>query len=440
MEQKTIIVCNFMIIIEKQIAELKVYEKNARTHPEKQIELLCKNIEKFGFTVPLLLDKDNVVIAGHGRILAMKRLNRETVPCVIMDNLTEEEVKALRLADNKLAELSDWNMEIVIDELKELNMAGFDLTMTGFDGDLILEPEKKDEELPESPDTLAQPGDIWQLGRHRIMCGDSTDPEAVARLMNGERAAMVWTDPPYNVDYGAALENAREGIMNDSMSKADFRTFLDKVCANLTAYSDGGIYICMSSSELDTLKQAFEENGGHWQNFIVWVKNTFTLGRCDYQHRHEPILYGWPKGVVNHYFIQDRDHSNVWEDVASMKTTFDGEVTTIKIQGITMKLKGKIEGQVIRKKQKVDIWRYDKPSKSTEHPTMKPIALVTEAIINSSQIGQIVMDLFLGGGSAIIACEKTNRSCYGMELDPHYLDVCIKRWEEFSGCAAEKIG
>jgi len=196
----------------------------------------------------------------------------------------------------------------------------------------------------------------------------------------------------------------------------------------------------MSSSEIDNLKVAWEKNGGHWQSFIIWVKNNFTLSRSDYQNTYEPILYGWAKNTKNHYFIEDRDGANVWEDLSNVKTEYTEEHTIISFQGFKIKLPGKIEnGEVIRKRQKSDIWRYDKPVKSSEHPTMKPIELCIEAIKNSSKRGDIVLDLFLGSGSTLIASEKIERKCYGVELDPKYIDVIIQRWEDYTGDKAEKL-
>jgi len=202
----------------------------------------------------------------------------------------------------------------------------------------------------------------------------------------------------------------------------------------IIANTDGGIYVCMASSELDSLKSAFEEGGGHWQSFIIWVKNHFTLSRADYQNTYEPIMYGWRNGIVNHYFTQRRDIANVWEDLSKVKTEYDGKHTTITFQGFKVRIEGKVEkGEVIRKKQHIDIWRHDKPTKSLEHPTMKPVALVVEAITNSSSDGDIVLDTFLGSGSTLIACEKTGRICYGVELDEKYCDVIVQRYVDYTG-------
>jgi DNA modification methylase len=260
------------------------------------------------------------------------------------------------------------------------------------------------------------------------MCGDSTAAADVTKLMDGNKAALCFTDPPYNVDYQGSAKSRRDGIANDKMSESAFSDFLVGACRNIIENTTGGVYICMSPKELGALKQAFMAAGGHWQSYIIWVKNKFTLGGSDYQHQYEPILYGWAVGNKNHYFVQHRDIGDVIEDLRQVKTIFDGEFTTIKFQGYEVKLKGRVEGTVKRRKQKTDIWRYDKPNKSEEHPTMKPVALCGEAIKNSSVRGNIVLDLFGGSGSTLIACEQLERICYMNELDPKYCDVIRQRY------------
>ena len=234
------------------------------------------------------------------------------------------------------------------------------------------------------------------MGEHRLACGDSTDREAVQRLMGQSKAAMTFTDPPYNVNYGETMKDKLRGnsnkIVNDNLGEV-FEPFLEKACRNILEFTDGAVYICMSSSELHTLQKAFIAAGGHWSTFIIWAKNTFTIGRSDYQRQYEPILYGWREGV-NHYWCRDRD------------------------QG--------------------DVWQVDKPSSSPLHPTMKPLALIERAIQNSSQAGDKVLDTFLGSGSTLIACERTGRICYGMELEPLYVDVAVMRWESFTGEKAKR--
>lgn len=421
-----------------KIENIKPYEKNAKKHPKKQVEQVAKSIKEFGFNQPIVIDKKGVIIVGHGRYEAAKLLGLSDVP-VIEVELTEEQAKAYRLADNKLNE-SEWEMDLVIEELKGLSEDMLDLT--GFDKDLIIEPEDKDDDVPGFPkEPKSKLGDLYELGNHRVLCGDSTKEECFEKLMNGAKAQMCFTDPPYNVDYkgGGSYANHkkgaknREGMKNDNMSKEQFKEFLYSAMQLINKNTNGGVYVCMSSSELDSLKESFERAGGHWQSFIIWVKNNFTLSRADYQNTYEIILYGWSDKTKNHYFLGDRDVANVWEDLSELKTEFDGENTTISFSGFKVKIKGKAEGQVVRKKQKIDIWRYDKPISSKQHPTMKPVQLIFEAIRNSSKEEEIVLDTFLGSGSTLIACEKTNRVCYGMELDPKYIDVIVQRYVDYTG-------
>jgi len=365
-----------------KIDDIKPYSKNAKKHTTKQIKQVADSIKEFGFNQPIVVDKKGVIIVGHGRYEASKLLKLKEVPIKVVD-LTEEQAKSYRLADNKLNE-SEWDKNLILEELEGLSMPMLDLT--GFSRDLILQEEDSDDDIPDIPrKAKAKYGEIYQLGQHRIMCGDATKDEDFKKLMEEEISDMVFTDPPYNVDYqggmGTHEKNKREGIMNDKMSDDDFRYFLEDTCGNIIANTKGGIYICMSSSELTNLKGAFEVTGGHWQSFVIWVKSNFTLSRADYQNTYEPILYGWPDNTKKHYFIEDRDNPT----------------------------------------------------------TMKPVALVSTAILNSSKRGEIVLDPFLGGGSTLIAAEKTGRICYGMELDPKYIDVIIKRWEKFTGSKAEKI-
>ena len=242
---------------------------------------------------------------------------------------------------------------------------------------------------------VAKPGDLWLLGEHQLVCGNSTDREAVQRLMGQSKAAMTFTDPPYNVNYGDHRHTGapQRSIANDNLGEV-FEPFLEKACRNILEFTDGAVYICMSSSELHTLQRAFIAAGGHWSTYIIWAKNTFTMGRSDYQRQYEPILYGWREGA-QHYWCGDRD------------------------QG--------------------DVWQVEKPTSNPLHPTMKPLALIERAIKNSSKTGNKVLDLFLGSGSTLIACEMTGRVCYGMELDPLYVDIARMRWEAFTGEKARRL-
>ncbi len=417
-----------------------------------KLEALAKVVAEIGWRQPVEVNSDGVIVVGHGRWLAYEKFKTKyNLPEIWVINgkgetimgkhdereLTEQQEMMWRLADNQLNAMTGFDMALVIPELKGLNDDMLDLT--GFDKDLIIEPDEKDNEIPEVPKIpKSKLGDLYELGNHRVLCGDATQEDNFSRICEGNRAQMCFTDPPYNIDYqggmGAHKQHKREGMQNDKMSRQAFREFLTRAMKPIVENTDGGIYVCMSSSELDSLREAFETAGGHWQSFIIWVKNNFTLSRADYQNTYEPILYGWRNGIVNHYFIQRRDIANVWEDLSKVKTEYNGKETIITFSGFKVKIQGKVEkGEVIRKKQHTDIWRYNKPIKSIEHPTMKPVELVVDAITNSSQAGDIVLDPFIGSGSTLIACEKTGRICYGMELDPKYIDVIVQRYVDYTG-------
>lgn len=376
------------------------YAKNARTHDDTQVSQIAGSIAEFGFVNPILVGDDNVIIAGHGRLMAAQQLGLDTVPVIVLNHLTEAQRRALVIADNKIAENAGWNDELLKLELEELGDLGFDLDVIGFSDEELDEllgndeqPGESDEdEIPEVEDEpVSRHGDVWILGDHRLLCGDSTSKQDLEKLMSGELADMAFTDPPYNVDYGNNAKDKMRGkdrrIMNDNLGD-DFYQFLKDALTNLLSVTKGACYIAMSSSELDTLQKAFRDAGGKWSTFIVWAKNTFTLGRSDYQRQYEPILYGWREGN-DHFWCGARD------------------------QG--------------------DVWFFNKPVKNDLHPTMKPVELVERALRNSSKSRDIVLDLFGGSGSTLIACEKTGRAARLIELDPKYVDVIVRRWQDYSG-------
>jgi DNA modification methylase len=383
--------------------KLLPYVRNARQHSDEQIAQIAASIAEFGFVNPCLVGADGVLVAGHGRLAAARKLGLSTVPVVVLDHLTPTQRRALVLADNRLAELSTWDDALLRIELEALQDEGFDLDLTGFDADALAEllageePEHEgqteDDAVPEMPEEpVSKPGDVWRLGPHRLVCGDATAAEAYAQLFpDGERADMVFTDPPYNVNYANSAKDKLRGkhrpILNDALG-AGFHDFLYDALSLLVAHTRGAIYVAMSSSELDTLQAAFRSAGGHWSTFIIWAKNTFTLGRADYQRQYEPILYGWPEGAERHW-CGDRD------------------------QG--------------------DVWQIKKPQKNDLHPTMKPVELVERAIRNSSRPGDVVLDPFGGSGTTLIAAEKSGRVARLIELDPKYADVIVRRWQDWTG-------
>ena len=383
-------------------AKLVPYARNARTHSEEQVAQIAASIVEFGFTNPILAGSDGVIVAGHGRLAAAQKLGLDTVPVVVLDHLTSTQRRALIIADNRIAENAGWDDAMLRIELQSLQEDGFNLDITGFDADALAEimageettvdGQTDDDAVPEVPVTpISRPGDVWELGNHRLLCGDATDPASYEALMADVQADMVFTDPPYNVDYANSAKDKMRGkdrpILNDNLGDG-FYDFLLAALTPMLARCAGGTYIAMSSSELDTLQQAFRAAGGKWSTFIIWAKNTFTLGRADYQRQYEPILYGWPEGKSRHW-CGDRD------------------------QG--------------------DVWNIKKPQKNDLHPTMKPVELVERAIRNSSRPGDIVLDPFGGSGTTLIAAEKSGRIGWLIELDPKYVDVIVRRWQDWTG-------
>jgi DNA modification methylase len=387
------------------LARLLPYARNARTHSDDQVAQIAASIVEFGFTNPCLVGADGVLVAGHGRLLAARKLGLDTVPVVVLDHLSPTQRRALVLADNRIAENAGWDDAMLRTELEALQADGFDLDLTGFDPDALAEllageetdqaGEVDDDDVPEEAvAVVSRPGDLWVLGEHRVLCGDATDPESYARLLPGERADMVFIDPPYNVDYANSAKDKLRGtqrpILNDNLGAA-FHEFLLAALTPIVSHCRGAIYIAMSSGELDTLQAAFRAAGGHWSTFVIWAKNTFTLGRADYQRQFEPILYGWPEGAQRHW-CGDRD------------------------QG--------------------DVWQIKKPQRNDLHPTMKPVELVERCIRNSSRPGDVVLDSFGGSGTTLIAAHKSGRRARLMELDPKYVDVIVRRWQAWSGESA----
>lgn len=389
----------------RPVDSLVPYVNNARTHSDEQIAQIAASIREFGWTNPILVDGERGLIAGHGRLKAARVLGLTQVPVIELSHLSAAQKRAYVLADNRLAENAGWDKELLALELSELQTSEFDLGLLGFSDDelddLLNSGDKEgltdDDAVPEVQEVaITQTGDVWLLGQHRLLCGDSTKADDLKRLMREELADMAFTDPPYNVNYANTAKDKLRGknrpILNDNLGD-DFGTFLTDACTNLLSVTKGAVYIAMSSSELDTLQAAFRAAGGKWSTFIIWAKNTFTLGRADYQRQYEPILYGWRDGA-DHFWCGARD------------------------QG--------------------DVWQIKKPAKNDLHPTMKPVELVERAILNSSKSRDIVLDLFGGSGTTLIAAEKSGRQARLIELDPKYCDVIVRRWQEWTGLKATR--
>lgn len=425
-----------------KIEKLKPYENNARTHSEEQVEKISRSIKEFGFINPVLIDSNFGIIAGHGRVLGAKKLGMKEVPCLFVEDLTDEQKRAYILADNKLALDAGWDDEILREEIKALADLDFDVSLTGFEledfafnqTDIEFEEDNYDveEKLPEIP--KAKYGDIYQLGNHRIMCGDSTSQEDIDKLLDGAVMDLCVTDPPYNVNYGSINESGygkeRDNgnkILNDNMDDESFYLFLNAFYTQMMRVlkPGGAYYIFHADTEGYNFRKALMDAGGQVKQNLIWVKNALVLGRQDYQWKHEPCLYGWKEGA-GHYFINDRTQTTVFEDKADLDKLSKEE------------LKDMIK-EIIEDKTPTTIIHEDKPLKNDVHPTMKPIKLISRLVKNSSKPGENVIDFFGGSGSTLIACEHLGRNCYSIELDPKYVDVIIDRWETLTGKTAIKL-
>lgn len=403
--------------------DLVPYARNAKEHTPEQIQLIANSIRKFGWTQPLAIDKNNEIIIGQGRLLAAILLNLETVPCIRIENLTQDEINALRLADNQLNALTGFDMRLVKLELKDLPTEIFDYT--GFDRDLIIEPDAKDDEIPDKVPAVAQVGEMWQLGRHRILCGDSTLAGDVEKLMGGVQADMIFTDPPYNVNYSGTGENTSEKIMNDHMDKDKFQTFLNSVFARVATHTKrgAGVYVFHATSTQREFENALETNGLHIKNQLIWNKPTAGMGWGDYRWKHEPFFYAGFKDAETRFY-GDRTKTTVID--------FQKDETEI-LKFINRIKKSESQG-------KTTIWTMKRDNvMEYVHPTQKPVELITFALANSSKEGDVVLDLFAGSGSTMIAAEKSGRACFCMELDPKYVDVVIARWEQYTNQKAVKL-
>ncbi len=395
------------------IGDLRPDPFNPRRISDAELEALTRSIQEFGLVAPIIARReDRTVIGGHQRLVAARRLGWKTLPVIFLD-LGVEQARLLNLALNKIS--GQWDTELLAQMLADLKpIEDIDLSLSGFSeeelGRLLKSLDARDKrgrletfdlqaawaEAQSAPGVTR--GDIWRLGDHRVMCGDATDSEAVSRLVGAQHANMAFTDPPYNVDLGhhggASRTGRRRTIANDALPPGEWEAFCRAWSKHLLSYVDGALYICMSTREWPVVSRVLEELGGHWSDTIIWAKDRFVLGRADYQRQYEPVWYGWREGVPHHW-CGDRD------------------------QG--------------------DVWSIPRPAESELHPTMKPLALVERAMENSSRVGDVVLDLFLGSGSTVIAAERTGRICYGMELDAHYCRIVIARWEAFSGLKAERL-
>lgn len=378
------------------IGELTPYARNARTHSDEQIAQIAASIKEFGFLAPVVISGDNTILCGHGRFYAAQRLGLKKIPCIKEEYLTEAQRRAYIIADNKLSLNAGWDDNLLAVEIADLQGENFDLSLTGFDekeiADLFSDGEKTNAREDNYDLTAAlekaafvMPGDIWTVGRHRLMCGDATSPEDVSALMDGKKANLIVTDPPYGVSF---TSSSGLKIQNDSIKGEEFYDFLKKSLDNMVAHLENGgaAYVFHADTEGLCFRRAFVDAGFHLAGVCIWVKNSLVLGRSDYQWQHEPVLYG---------FLQNGKHR--WYS--------DRKQTTI--------------------------WHFDKPKRNENHPTSKPLDLLAYPICNSSQENAIVLDTFGGSGSTLMSCEQTNRICHTMELDPKYASVILRRYVEY---------
>ena len=381
------------------IKDLIPYARNARTHSDEQVAQIAASIKEFGFLSPIIISKDNTILCGHGRFYAAQKLGLEKVPCIKEEYLTETQKRAYILADNKLSLNAGWDNEMLAIELSELQNENFDLGLTGFDVSELEDLIGKDSSDVEDDDydldaalekaAFVQRGDVWNVGRHKLMCGDATSSEDVNTLMEDKKANLIVTDPPYNV----AFESSDGlSIKNDKMENTKFYEFLLAAFKNMADHLEkgGAAYVFHADTEGLNFRKAFIDAGFHLSGCCIWVKNSLVLGRSDYQWQHEPVLYG---------FLQNGKH--YWSAKAGRSQT--------------------------------TIWNFDKPKKNKNHPTSKPLDLLAYPIDNSSQENAIIIDTFGGSGSTLMTCEKTNRICYMMELDEKYASVILRRYVEDTG-------
>lgn len=393
-----------MEVTRRLIVDLLLDPENARKHSQKNLDAIKASLTKFGQRKPIVINHKGVVLAGNGTVEAAKDLGWDHIDvAVVPADWDEATARAYALADNRTAELAEWDENVLAKQLLELLDEDFDIEAIGFEmPEPEIEPEPDDAPSIEEVEHRTKLGQLWKLGDHLLYCGDSTEEATFTRLMGDEKAHLIWTDPPWNVNYGAVDEGNQQGykvrtIMNDHMNEGQWDEFVGQFCKTLKDYSEPGapIYLVMSAQEWPVIDRNLREVGFHWSSTVIWAKDRLVLSRKDYHTQYEPIWYGWNADAARLAVVEDRKQS--------------------------------------------DLWEIERPSRSELHPTMKPIELVQKSLVNSSKPGNIVLDSFGGSGSTLIACEQTNRKCRMVELDPQYCDVIIARWEKFSGKTAELL-
>ena len=423
------------------VERLRPYEHNPRKN-DHVVNKMADALRQFGFRVPLLAKSDGELIDGHLRYKASLAMGLSIVPVICVDDMDEEQIKAFRILINRSATWAEWNEDLLLQELRALKLADFDLSATGFDDreldQMLMQisvSDKDPDDLPDVPSQpISMPGDIWILGNHRLMCGDATSSSDVRRLLDGKQLDLIWTDPPYNVDY----QGKAGKIKNDKQSPQMFENFLDSALKimNDSLKPGGAIYVAHSEAgDGMVFRRAFIAAQFRLASCLIWRKQTAVLSRCDYHFQHEPILYGWKRGA-SHRWYGNRKQKSIFEtDLPGLREMDDGswqfciDCRVFRIQGEALAIE-ELPTSVI------DIPR---PAKSDLHPTMKPVALIEKMVVNSSPRGGIVGDFFGGSGSTLMACERLGRQARLMELDPRFADVIIRRWQDYSGCEATRL-
>jgi len=393
-----------MEVTRRLISDLTLDPQNARTHSQKNLDAIKKSLTQFGQRKPIVVTHDGLVLAGNGTMEAAKSLGWDHIDVTTTPaDWDINTARAYALADNRTAELAEWDENVLAKQLLELIDADFDIEAIGFEmPEPEIEPEPDDAPAVTEVEHRTKLGQLWKLGDHLLYCGDSTEEATFTRLMGDEKAHLIWTDPPWNVNYGGIDNDNVQGwkvrtILNDHMSEGQWDEFVSQFCKTLFDFSEPGapIYLVMSAQEWPVIDRNLREAGFHWSSTVIWAKDRLVLSRKDYHTQYEPIWYGWNADAARLAVVEDRKQS--------------------------------------------DLWQVDRPARSELHPTMKPIELVQKSIVNSSKPGDIVIDSFGGSGSTLIACEQTNRKCRMVELDPQYCDVIIARWEKFTGKTAELL-
>jgi DNA modification methylase len=440
-----------MKIEQWRISRVLPYKGNPRKNDDA-VEKVAASIKEFGFKQPIVVDKDDVVIVGHTRLLAALRLGMKEVPVLVARDLSPAQVKAYRLADNRVHEEAEWDEELLAHELGDLSKLGFNLEMTGFDADEInalldidqggLLPGAEEDAIPATPaKTITFPGEVISLGKHRVICGDSTDPFIIEKLFAGAKADACFTDPPYNVAYdgGATPSKTRTGstIANDSMEDAPFRKFLLRAYTGMfRVLKDGAaVYVCHADSEGLNFRSAFKEAGFKFSGCLIWCKDALVLGRSDYQWQHEPILYGW-KPTGSHKWYGDRKETTIAEFMLQGPITqVEPNVYRLRLGDQWFQIRGE---KLLVEELETTVVKIPRPRRNDEHPTMKPVALIDKLLRNSTKKKDLVFDPFGGSGSTLISCEKLGRTAYLCELEPKFVDVIVLRWEQATGQKAKR--